>query len=109
MLKEKGSHDFRTIVHLVLRTNPWNRIAQRKLDQWEIFFDHAESLGFHLTFKLQEAENDDGEHALDDGGLGPERRLSVDTIPASHFTRFMLLWCKKAFVVYFLLMPVGLN
>jgi hypothetical protein len=30
-----------------------------KLDQWQIFFDHAQQKGLHLHFKLQETENDD--------------------------------------------------
>jgi hypothetical protein len=31
-----------------------------KLDQWQIVFDHAQSKGIYLHFKLQETENDDG-------------------------------------------------
>ena len=31
-----------------------------KLDQWQIVFDHAQSKGLYLHFKLQETENDDG-------------------------------------------------
>jgi hypothetical protein len=31
-----------------------------KLDQWQIFFDHAQARGIYLHFKLQETENDDG-------------------------------------------------
>jgi len=54
-----------------------------KLDQWQLVFDHAQSLGLHLHFKTQETENDDHNHkklnhvpqALDGGELGPERRL----------------------------------
>lgn len=31
-----------------------------KLDQWQIFFDHAQAKGLYLHFKLAETENDDG-------------------------------------------------
>src|SRR6185436_2852968 len=31
-----------------------------KLDQWQIVFDHAQSKGLYLHFKLAETENDDG-------------------------------------------------
>ncbi|MEZ4827017.1 MAG: DUF5060 domain-containing protein [Bacteroidia bacterium] len=43
-----------------------------KLDQWEIIFNHADSLGLLLHIKLQETEND---QLLDGGHLGPERIL----------------------------------
>ncbi len=57
-----------------------------KLDQWGIVFDHAQSLGLFLHFKLQETENDDLfggparktkdiPTALDAGETGVERKL----------------------------------
>jgi len=56
-----------------------------KLDQWQIVFDHSQSLGLHMNVKLQETENDDQRYdhreprdipeALDLGALGPERKL----------------------------------
>ncbi|MCG6154415.1 DUF5060 domain-containing protein [Rubinisphaera margarita] len=57
-----------------------------KLDQWGIVFDHAQSRGLFLHFKLQETENDDvfaGHNrntkdvptALDGGDTGIERKL----------------------------------
>jgi hypothetical protein len=64
-----------------------------KLDQWQIVFDHAQAKGLYLHVKLQETENDDnirGEggggrgkqpqtgpivESLDNGDLGPERKL----------------------------------
>jgi hypothetical protein len=57
-----------------------------KLDQWQRVFDHAQSLGLHLHFKLQETEIDDNRAghegdvvvvptALDGGDLGVERKL----------------------------------
>lgn len=48
------------------------RFDVSKLDQWEIVFDHADSLGMMLHFVLQETEN---ERLLDSGDTGPERRL----------------------------------
>lgn len=47
-----------------------------KLAQWEIVFEHADKLGMHLTFKMQETENDnEQQHALDGGNTGTERKL----------------------------------
>jgi Domain of unknown function (DUF5060)/Putative collagen-binding domain of a collagenase len=55
-----------------------------KLDGWQIVFDHAQSRGLYLHFKMQEQENDDNRLggrvrrvavALDGGDLGIERKL----------------------------------
>ena len=57
-----------------------------KLDQWGIVFDHGTAKGMYLHFKMQETENDDHRRGqkdsetgvaecLDDGNLGPQRRL----------------------------------
>jgi hypothetical protein len=57
-----------------------------RLDQWQVVFDHAQSLGLFLHFKTQETENDDQRlshertpggvpEALDGGAVGVERRL----------------------------------
>ncbi len=57
---------------------PWtapdvhDRFDVSKLDQWEVLFKHADSLGLYLHFKTQETEND---LLLDNGDLGPERKL----------------------------------
>ncbi|MFP4096306.1 MAG: DUF5060 domain-containing protein [Cyclobacteriaceae bacterium] len=48
------------------------RFDVSKLDQWERVFDHADSLGIMLHFVTQETEN---ETLLDNGNLGPERKL----------------------------------
>ncbi|MEL6654156.1 MAG: DUF5060 domain-containing protein, partial [Bacteroidota bacterium] len=48
------------------------RFDVSKLDQWEILFSHADSLGLYLHFKTQETEND---QLLDGGQLGIERML----------------------------------
>ncbi|MCX7872213.1 MAG: DUF5060 domain-containing protein [Verrucomicrobiae bacterium] len=65
--------------------NPTNKLHYdcSKLDQWQIVFDHAQSLGMYLHFKMQETEMDDNRHgdvkyvpsALDGGALGMERKL----------------------------------
>lgn len=57
-----------------------------KLDQWGMIVDHAQALGLHLHFKLQETEQDDQRRgskraaasiseSLDGGATGPERKL----------------------------------
>ncbi|MBB4078724.1 hypothetical protein GGR28_001337 [Lewinella aquimaris] len=50
----------------------FDRFDVSKLDQWEIVFDHADSLGMMLHFVLNETEN---ETLLDNGDTGPLRRL----------------------------------
>ena len=56
---------------------PWtgptafDRFDVSKLAQWEIVFEHAQSLGIQLHVVLQETEND---HLLDRGDLGPDRK-----------------------------------
>nr|WP_256534267.1 DUF5060 domain-containing protein [Lewinella sp. JB7] len=49
-----------------------DRFDVSKLAQWEIVFDHADSLGMMLHFVLNETEN---ETLLDGGDTGPLRRL----------------------------------
>jgi Domain of unknown function (DUF5060) len=54
----------------------WDRIDVSKTAQWEIVFEHAQSMGMYLHFKLQERENDqmlDGNSP--DGTLSVERKL----------------------------------
>ena len=84
-----------------------------KLDQWEIVFAHAQKLGLHLHFKLQENEMDDerkrsGEmifdipkpsddavvvpEALDGGDTGPERRLYLRELVARFGHHLALNW-----------------
>ncbi len=57
-----------------------------KLDQWQLVFDYAQSLGLYLHFKTQETENDDHRYetkhihkvikqAFDAGEMGPERMV----------------------------------
>ena len=46
-----------------------------KLDQWQVVFDHAQSLGLYLHFKTQETEIDDQRHSTRAGRRSP--RLST--------------------------------
>jgi len=75
-----------------------------RLDQWNIIFSHAQSLGLHLHFKLQEQENDDErlshQHkipmavpaALDGGKLGVERKLYYRELVARFGHHLALNW-----------------
>lgn len=71
-----------------------------KLDQWGILLSHATEKGMYLHFKLQETENDDlntkkadgAEQALDDGELGPERKLYLREIIARFGHNLALNW-----------------
>ncbi len=73
-----------------------------KLDQWGIVFDHGTRLGHYLHFKMQETENDDHNRGgakpkripecLDDGDLGPERRLYCRELVARFGHALALNW-----------------
>jgi hypothetical protein len=74
-----------------------------KLDQWGIVFDHAQALGLHLHFKLQENEMDDNRlgperrpaevpESLDNGALGPERKLFLRELIARFGHALALNW-----------------
>ncbi len=74
-----------------------------KLDQWNTVFAHAQRLGLHLHFKLQETENDDQRRgsersdlaipeALDGGATGPERKLYLREIVARFGHHLALNW-----------------
>lgn len=45
-----------------------------RLDQWDVVLDHAQRRGILVTFVLAETEPDN-ETWLDDGAMGPERKL----------------------------------
>lgn len=62
------------------------RFDVSKLDQWKVIFDHAQSRGMHLHFKLQETENDG---LLDNGDLGAERKLYYKQM-VSRFGHYLL-------------------
>ncbi len=76
-----------------------------KLDQWNIIFTHAQTKGLFLHFKLQETEIDDLRinsdqsqktgpvpTSLDDGELGPERKLYCREIIARFSHHLALNW-----------------
>jgi hypothetical protein len=79
-----------------------------KLDQWQVFFDHAQQKGMYLHFKLQENEIDDNVRgnpvgkegvksepvleSLDAGDLGQERRLYVRELVARFGYLLALNW-----------------
>lgn len=68
-----------------------------KLDQWQIVFDHATSLGLYLHFKTQETENDDlkgpgAAQSLDGGDLGPQRKLYYRELIARFGYELALNW-----------------
>jgi len=71
-----------------------------KLDQWGIVFEHAQTRGMYLHFKLQETENDDlinknelsAQQSLDGGELGPERKLYLRELIARYGHLLALNW-----------------
>ena len=63
-----------------------------KLDQWEILFEHADRIGLHLHFKLQETENDNGSWGLDGGDVGRERILYYRELIARFGHHLALNW-----------------
>lgn len=74
-----------------------------KLDQWGIVFDHATRCGLYLHFKLQETEIDDNRiggggkigvvpESLDNGALGPERKLYCRELIARFAHALALNW-----------------
>lgn len=60
-----------------------------KLDQWEMVFTHADSLGMYLHFKTQETEND---QLLDGGELGIDRMLYYRELIARFGHHLALNW-----------------
>ncbi|MCB0855732.1 MAG: hypothetical protein KDD63_26095, partial [Bacteroidetes bacterium] len=60
-----------------------------KLAQWEIIFEHADHKGIFLHFKMMESEND---NYLDNGILGPERKLYFRELIARFGHHLALNW-----------------
>lgn len=60
-----------------------------KLDQWEIVFDHMESLGLMLHIVTQETEN---ELLLDNGDTGPQRKLYYRELIARFGHHLAITW-----------------
>ena len=60
-----------------------------KLAQWDLVFQHADSLGMFLHFKTQETEND---QVLDGGALGTQRKLYYRELVARFGYHHALNW-----------------
>jgi hypothetical protein len=60
-----------------------------KLAQWDVVFQHADSLGMFLHVKTQETEND---QLLDGGALGTERKLYYRELVARFGYHHALNW-----------------
>ena len=67
----------------------YDRFDVSKLAQWEVIFEHADSLGLFLHFKTQEAEN---QGLLDGGGMGATRRLYYRELIARFGHHLALNW-----------------
>ncbi len=65
------------------------RLDCSRLDQWEILFEHADKLGMYLHFKTLETEN---EMILDNGQLGPHRKLYYRELIARFSHHLALNW-----------------
>ena len=69
--------------------NTWDRFDCSKLDQWEIVFNHAQTIGLFLHFKTLEAEN---QGLLDFGGIGGNTRLYYRELIARFGHHLALNW-----------------
>ena len=67
----------------------YERMDVSKLDQWEMIFEHADQLGLFLHFKTSEAEN---QGLLDNGDLGPQRKLYYRELMARFGHHLALNW-----------------
>lgn len=67
----------------------YDRFDCSKLDQWEILFSHADSLGMFLHFKTLEAEN---QGLLDNGGVGANSKLYYRELIARFGHHLALNW-----------------
>lgn len=67
----------------------YDRMDVSKLDQWEIVFEHADKLGMFLHFKTSEMEN---QGLLDNGDVGPERKLYYRELIARFGHHLALNW-----------------
>ena len=66
-----------------------DRMDVSKLNQWEIIFEHGQTLGLFLHFKTQEVENPG---LLDGGGLGVQRKLYYRELVARFGHHLALNW-----------------
>jgi hypothetical protein len=66
-----------------------SRFDVSRLSQWETVFEHATRKGLYLHFKTQETEN---ETLLDNGNLGPQRKLYYRELIARFSHHLALNW-----------------
>ena len=76
-------------VYPYVTTSDFKHFDVSKLDQWEIVFEHAQTLGLYLHFKTQETEND---QLLDGGELGVDRKLYYRMLVARFGHHLALNW-----------------
>ena len=76
-------------VYPYVTTSDFKHFDVSKLDQWEIVFEHAQTLGLYLHFKTQETEND---QLLDGGNLGTDRKLYYRMLIARFGHHLALNW-----------------
>ena len=67
----------------------YDRFDCSKLEQWEVLFEHADSLGMFLHFKLLESEN---QGLLDNGGVGAMSKLYYREMIARFGHHLALNW-----------------
>jgi len=67
----------------------YSRFDVSKLDQWEIVFSHADSLGIMLQFVTQEREN---QMLLDNGNVGNKRKLYYRELIARFGHHLAITW-----------------
>ena len=72
-----------------LNYNERERIDCSRMDQWAIVFEHGNNLGMYLHFKTLETEN---EMILDNGDLGPQRKLYYRELIARFSHNLALNW-----------------
>ena len=65
------------------------RLDCSRMDQWAIVFEHGNALGMYLHFKTMETEN---ELILDNGDLGPHRKLYYRELIARFSHNLALNW-----------------
>jgi hypothetical protein len=80
--------DDRNVFPYITYTDRLNMDVSR-LEQWEVVFQHADSLGMYLHFKTQETEN---EMLLDNGNTGRERKLYYRELIARYAHHLALNW-----------------
>jgi hypothetical protein len=76
-------------VWMYRNTDDFFRFDVSKLEQWDILFQHMQSKGIMLHVVLQETEN---ETMLDDGEMGPARKLYFQELIARYGHHNALIW-----------------